>query len=110
MNELTDKLLKQARMYESIDAGTGFGWDKDAQNIRDAVKVIQAYRNAISEIKAFLVSWPDNDMRYDDMRRADIPKRVASSILRIIMEMEEQSLNIDKLLEKPEIIEAEGCA
>ena len=48
---LISKLRKRERMYNSIDDGTGFGWDKDAENIHEAIRLIKAYRAAWKRMK-----------------------------------------------------------
>ena len=40
--DLIERLRKQARLYEQIDNGTGYGYDVDAANIREAINLITA--------------------------------------------------------------------
>jgi len=51
MADLIKRLNRQAEMYEEIDAGTGFGWEQDALNIREAIYILKKFDKAWSKME-----------------------------------------------------------
>lgn len=76
VNDLIKRLRKQAKLYEDIDAGTGFGWDKDAQNIRDVIKLVISFEKCWNELEASVRA------RCEDMELMKTTSRIAN-ILKI---------------------------
>ena len=58
---LLNRLRKQAQLYEEIDAGTGYGYDKDAKNIREAIQIIRSYETVFAKMNVSI------EMRLDEI-------------------------------------------
>ena len=76
VNDLIKRLRKQAKTYEDIDGGTGFGWDKDAQNIRDVIKLVTSFEKCWNELESSVRA------RCEDMELMKTTSRIAN-ILKI---------------------------
>lgn len=66
--DLIERLQKQARLYEEIDNGTGYGYDIDAANIREAINLIKAYDSVWGKIESSIYKRLNEDELYNDSR------------------------------------------
>lgn len=66
--DLIERLRKQARLYEQIDNGTGYGYDVDAANIREAINLIKAYDSVWGKIESSIYKRLSEVERYNDSR------------------------------------------
>ena len=66
--DLIERLQKQARLYEEIDNGTGYGYDIDAANIREAINLIKAYDSIWGKIESSIYKRLNEGERYNDSR------------------------------------------
>lgn len=104
---LITKLRSQERMYNRIDAGTGFGWDKDADNIHEAIRLIKAYRAAWKRMKRSI------PVRCGSVSstHAVAGEHIESMILSDISAIERSTIMVDDEPEEPKhegLIEANG--
>lgn len=65
INELINRLKKQAELYEQIDDGKRYGYDRDAKNIRETIKFIKQYEGTWSKLKTAI------SIRFQAAERAD---------------------------------------
>ena len=66
--DLVERLQKQARLYEQIDNGTGYGYDVDAANIREAINLIEAFNGIWDKIESSIYKRLSEVERYNDSR------------------------------------------
>ena len=66
--DLIGRLRKQARLYEQIDNGTGYGYDADAANIREAINLIEAFDGVWDKIESSIFKRLSEAERYNDSR------------------------------------------
>lgn len=66
--DLIERLQKQARLYEEIDNGTGYGYDVDAANIREAINLIEAFNGIWDKIESSIHKRLSEVERYNDSR------------------------------------------
>lgn len=92
VSDLIRRLNRQARMYEAIDAGTGYGYDKDAGNIREAVRILRKLETAYDAMKRDIIKHCEDIETYKTASRYAMVLKIEANILSDLRSFEHEVL------------------
>lgn len=81
MSDLIKRLNRQAKMYEEIDAGTGYGWEQDAVNIREAIRILKNFEDIWCKLESGVRMRLESPDLYKTVSRMAMILSIQSNIL-----------------------------
>lgn len=81
VNDLIIRLRRQAKLYDEIDAGTHYGWNKDADNIREAIYILRSFESTWTRLKDYIRVRCENPELFKSFSKAGMALNIEANIL-----------------------------